>query len=740
MPTGAVTLVQTATDASASQNVPGALVPMSIVLGILLALLLVFVFERVDMRIDTPTQLAMLLGCRVTAIDGEPVIGAFRVWQGVSAHPPPVIGLVPLGAEGNTDVSADTTAHQIGAEAAADGIDVRLAHIEDLATVTHLPGAALILVPLTATETIDPARLDALVAVVGYGEPVRAVRRQAELFRAFGKAPIWALLTRPEYLVPPPAEPPTAPGPQRGQQRPIDRAQVLEASEGDGRSRLRRHRRQQGIAVTGVVAARGANHRATDITDEDLLSRLPLSITGPALAIVGAVAVGVGVAITPLLGIAVIVSMAGAIALVRRPTSAVLILGLVPSVSGLRRGFPVPGFRLSEILTVAAFVILSASIPKWRSRPWDRVDWIALAYVVASGGFGLWGTLGAHHAKLGTTVLDSIAGPLQFFLLFRAVRMAIAWAPVDRILIRLMLLATLPMTLIGALQYALPAVRPTINGLVGIDPFATPGFTAVTRATALFTNWHLLAGYETAMIFVATALLMTHETKILSPRFLYLILAASVAGLLLTLTATDIFGTVAGCALIGFRTGKGRILLRRFLPLALVAGIAFSPLIIGRIKAESYHVPGAPRSSFVPQTIAFRLHVWKQQYFPVIKSHLSTGWGPNQPPSITWPYSESLYLTLLLRGGLPLLAVYLAMMYIMASETKRRRTRDPENEAVSIALWTLIVVLVPMQLLFPYFITTGLPHIFWILAAVAFTPAARRGVGTGESAVSTVPA
>jgi capsular polysaccharide biosynthesis protein len=202
VPTGAVTLVQTAVSAAASQNVPGALVPISVVLGLLLAFLLVFVFERIDMRIDTPAQLAMLLGCRVTDIDGESVVGALRVWQGITSEPPAIVGLVPLGAESKADVSTDTTAQQIGADAAAAYVDVRLAHLDELASVTQLPGAALILVPLEATEVIDPAQIDAIVAVVAYGEPLRDVRRQADQFRSYGKAPIWALITRPEHLVP----------------------------------------------------------------------------------------------------------------------------------------------------------------------------------------------------------------------------------------------------------------------------------------------------------------------------------------------------------------------------------------------------------------------------------------------------------------------------------------------------------------------------------------------------------
>ena len=346
-------------------------------------------------------------------------------------------------------------------------------------------------------------------------------------------------------------------------------------------------------------------------------------------------------------------------------------------------------------------------------------------------------------------MLDSIAGPLQFFLLFRSVRLLLSWFPVERLLLKIVLWSGVGMTVIAALQYVLPPARPTINSLVGIDPFATPGYTAVTRATVLFTNWHLLAGYETVILFIAAALVLS-QSDVLSHRALYFIIGMSVVGILLTLTATDIAGAAFGCLLIGIRSGRSSVVLRRFLPLAVVAGLAFSPLIASRIRAETYRQPGSARSTFLPETLAFRAQVWDHQYLPVIKSHLSTGYGPTTPPSITWPFSESLYLTLLLRGGAGLLAAYLALMFVMASVAERRYHERGLGSPLGLALWALIVMLLPMQILFPYFVTAGLPHLFWILAAMASTapagaspcrrPARRSGSDRSRHATMSSPA
>ena len=202
VPTGAVTLVHTASDATASNSVPGHLLPISAILGLILGFVLVFAFERIDARIDTPDQLAMVLGTRVTALDGEPAIGALRAWENVGTRRPAVIALTPLGSENKVDATTDDIARQLVAEAASEGMAVRVLRFEELATLTRLPGPSLILVGLDATEAIDPARVDALVAAVGYGEPVRAVRKQAAQFRAYGKAPIWGLITTPDQLEP----------------------------------------------------------------------------------------------------------------------------------------------------------------------------------------------------------------------------------------------------------------------------------------------------------------------------------------------------------------------------------------------------------------------------------------------------------------------------------------------------------------------------------------------------------
>src|SRR4029077_13795923 len=53
------------------------------------------------------------------------------------------------------------------------------------------------------------------------------------------------------------------------------------------------------------------------------------------------------------------VAAVGCLVVATRPTwGAYVLVAVVPAVSGLGRGYPVPGFRLSEILTVSIGAVL----------------------------------------------------------------------------------------------------------------------------------------------------------------------------------------------------------------------------------------------------------------------------------------------------------------------------------------------------------------------------------------------
>ncbi|MGH2745155.1 MAG: hypothetical protein ACRDN8_22230, partial [Thermoleophilaceae bacterium] len=83
----------------------------------------------------------------------------------------------------------------------------------------------------------------------------------------------------------------------------------------------------------------------------------------------------------------------------------------------------------------------------------------------------------------------------------------------------------------------------------------------------------------------------------------------------------------------------------------------------------------------------------------------------------------SMYLTLLFRGGIPLLLVYGLLMLALAGAAWRLAARSgrPSDRLLGRAVVALVALLAVLHLLEPYFVTSGLPHLIWILAALVLS-------------------
>jgi O-antigen ligase len=160
--------------------------------------------------------------------------------------------------------------------------------------------------------------------------------------------------------------------------------------------------------------------------------------------------------------------------------------------------------------------------------------------------------------------------------------------------------------------------------------------------------------------------------------------------------------------------------------IAVVVGVAFAPLLGSRVNQqfETSHATGS--SSHVPQTIGYRYQVWQDEFAPLLSGRLLTGYGPDLPPQLNFPFTESLYITLLMRGGIPLLLVYAALMCAFAAAGARAaRSDEPERSIAGRVLVVCIGVLLFIHLLESYFVDSGPPHLLWLLAALMVPAAAR---------------
>ena len=141
-------------------------------------------------------------------------------------------------------------------------------------------------------------------------------------------------------------------------------------------------------------------------------------------------------------------------------------------------------------------------------------------------------------------------------------------------------------------------------------------------------------------------------------------------------------------------------------------GVVFFSLIATRYATQNGDGGGG---GVLPHNAAFRIHVWVSQWLPVISHHILTGVGPTIPTAgVIWTSTESLYVTLLLRGGAPLLAAYAALMVVWFAAARRAAgARESALGGVGQVSVVAILLLIPMQLAEPYFVDTGLPHVLW---------------------------
>ncbi len=159
-----------------------------------------------------------------------------------------------------------------------------------------------------------------------------------------------------------------------------------------------------------------------------------------------AAGLGTKTAVAALLGVAVVV-----IVLVRPVIGAYALVAVVPAVSGLRAGLPVPQLRLSEALIASIGVLLLLLARPGQTPRWRAFDWLAIGYAVANAGLGAVDLL-SRGAPITLADADKLLGPVQFFVLYRAVLTTLTTERQRQAALRLLLFASVPVSLLAVLQ------------------------------------------------------------------------------------------------------------------------------------------------------------------------------------------------------------------------------------------------------------------------------------------------
>jgi hypothetical protein len=190
-------------------------------------------------------------------------------------------------------------------------------------------------------------------------------------------------------------------------------------------------------------------------------------------------------------------------------------------------------------------------------------------------------------------------------------------------------------------------------------------------------------------------------------------------GLFVTAELSVIACLLIGACVLGVRYGRGRVMMRWLGVGLLVVAIGAGSLLGHRLETQFTTSAGTGRPALVPQTLAFRWTVWTQQYIPAVEKAPLTGYGVVLPSSIEWAFPESQYITFLIQGGVPLLAMFGVLFWAMVREARRTaRSDDPIDRALGEGLLVAVVALAAVNFIWPFLSNGGLPQMLWCLFAL----------------------
>jgi hypothetical protein len=148
-------------------------------------------------------------------------------------------------------------------------------------------------------------------------------------------------------------------------------------------------------------------------------------------------------------------------------------------------------------------------------------------------------------------------------------------------------------------------------------------------------HWHSLGAYMLVIILLCVALLLDMQQQVMRRGLLRVALTFAVMGMMLTLTMGPILGAIAGSVGLGIASGRSRKVLAWLAVGALVIVVALGPFLGARLNQQFSdqvgQVSATAGSSFLPQTVRYRIEVWRSEYAPLVMSHVLTGYGPGLP-------------------------------------------------------------------------------------------------------------
>ncbi|SER00031.1 O-antigen ligase family protein [Microlunatus flavus] len=405
------------------------------------------------------------------------------------------------------------------------------------------------------------------------------------------------------------------------------------------------------------------------------------------------------------------------------------LLGLAAATVGLKVG-AVAGVPLFAALVAAGLLV--AVVPVLRRgraglaafRP-TAVDGVFVLYLVVRVAAELVDSGGLRGAQLGTVGDLAVS-----YAALWAARLAVGRpAELPRFLL-VLVVTSVPVSVVAVLQIA---DVPRLNRLLvattqsgGLADRLADG--SDLRATSTIGHWTNLGGYLLGIITLGCLALTLGRSWRRSPGLLVVVGLAVVAQLA-TLTLAPVLVTVLVLVATARRLRLRAVALGAAALVVVVGALLLGGLVLNRVQDQLSRRSSSPGlTNLLPETIAYRVVIWRRETLPAIAERPWTGWGNGlylpgsgtpRPAYLRWMSPESEWFRVAVQAGVPALLVLLALLLVVLLRLRRAARADGRW---SLLVWYLSGLLV-ISCLHSHLSGRGTPLVLWVAVGVVLAAA-----------------
>lgn len=404
----------------------------------------------------------------------------------------------------------------------------------------------------------------------------------------------------------------------------------------------------------------------------------------------------------------------GGVVLLTRPMLACYVLIVVIALtSAMPRGSIIPMLAPNELMLLATVAIVGLQIlVRRKEKPLAGAILFGSAILIFSTvivpilAFSIMG-----HSFSVITIFK-MAAPIQYLLIFWAFSNMPRTDKERRSILQFMFLCASIVSLIGLLQAAnVPFVTSFLSEWYPSAHTEKANSFGSGRITSVFAAWNVLGTF----LMMNLLLLLAYNDDDEVPRHYKINMAISailsLAALLGSGSYASVVGLLVGVFIVKIFDPRGMKQLVSMFFIAIIAGFILSPLMAERFAYQFER----SESGWIPQTLEFRIEVWRDIYIPLVLDHPVWGVAPSMS-NLSWEHPESQYIMLAFQSGFIgvigfftwLGSLLLWLLTIIQGKLNNMR-------AVAISVFAVLVVLTIMGVTNPVFTYSGVIDYMWIL-------------------------